>query len=175
MQKYFIGQKSLATRFFCNLDGPITVIGSCNQRSDVLKFRGIIGDILPPVNVEKLVVVPDDNESNICLDDLAIDYKHMEPETTALIPPNRQNQDLQTIAPHFAKYLLTCTKNKAFTSQACKHVYQAYSPEREILSRYGKLRGLISQCLYLSMQSAAYGGTYTINLDKELFDKLESQ
>ena len=125
--------------------------------------------------MEKLEVVPDDNESNIRLDDLAIDYEDMEPETATVIPPNRQNQDLQTIALHFAKYLLSCTKNKAFTSQACKHIYQAYPPAREILSRYGKLRRLISQSPYLLMQSAAHGGTYTINLDKELFDKLESQ
>ena len=125
--------------------------------------------------MEKLVVVPGDNESNIRPDDLAIDYEHMEPETAVVIPPNRQNQGLQTIALHFAKYLLTCTENKAFTSQACKQVYQAYPPTREILSRYGKLRELISQCPYLSMQGAAHGGTYTINLDKELFDKLESQ
>ena len=97
--------------------------------------------------MEKLVVVRDDNESNIRPDDLAIDYEHMEPETATVIPPNRQNQDLQTIALHFAKYLLTCTKTKAFTSQACKHVYQEYPPVREILSRYGKLRGLMSQSI----------------------------
>ena len=121
--------------------------------------------------MEKLVVVPADNESNIRLDDLAIDYEDMEPETATVIPPNCQNQNLQTIALHFAKYLLNCTKNKAFTSQACKHVYQAYCPAREILSHYGKLRGLTSQCPYLSMQGAAHGGTYTSNLDKELFDK----
>ena len=141
----------------------------------MLKLRAINGDILPPVNVEKLVVVLDDNESNIRPDDLAIDYEHMEPEIATVIPPNRQKQDLQTIALHFAKYLLTCTENKAFTSQACKHVYQEYPPAREILSGYGKLRGLISQCPYLSMQGAAHGGTYTIKLDKELFHKLESQ
>ena len=70
----------------------------------------INGDILPPVNVEKLVVVPDDNDSNIRPDDLAIDYENMEPETARVIPPNCQNQDLQTIALHFAKYLLSCTK-----------------------------------------------------------------
>ena len=176
MRKHFIVQKGLATRFIHNFSGPFTVIGSYNQRSDLLKLRAINGDIRPPVNVEKLAVVPDDNESNICLGDLVIDYEHMEPETATVIPPRRQNQDLQTIILHFAKYLLTCTKNKAFTSQACKHVYQEYPPAPEILSgRYGKLRGLISQCPYLSMQGAAHGGTYTVNLDKELFDKLESQ
>ena len=52
--------------------------------------------------------------------------------------------------------------------------YEAYPPAREILNRYGKLRGLISQCPDLLMQ-AAQSGTYTINLDKELFDELESQ
>ena len=167
-RKHFIGQKGLATRFIRNFDGPFTVIESYNQRSDLLKLRAINGDILPPVNVEKLAVVPNDNESNIRPDDLA----EMEQETIAVIPPNRQNQDLHL---HFAKYLLTCTENKAFMSQACKQVYQAYPPAREILSRYGKLRGLISQCPYLSMQVAADGGIHTINLDKELFDKLESQ
>ena len=175
MQKHFIGQKGLATRFIRNFDGPLTVIGSYNQRSDLLKLRAINGDIVLPVNVEKLVVVPADNESNILPDDLAIDYEHMEPGTAAVIPPNRQNHDLQTIALHFAKYLLTYTENKAFTSQACKQAYRAYPPAREILSRYRKLGGLISQCPYLSMQGAAQGGTYTINLDKELFDKPESQ
>ena len=123
MRKHFIGQKPLATRFICNFDGSFTVIRSYNQRNDLLKLRAINGDILLPVNVEKLVVVPDDNESNIRPDDLAIDYEDIEPETATGIPPNRQNQDLQTIAPHFAKYLLSCTNNKVFTSQACKHVY----------------------------------------------------
>ena len=61
------------------------------------------------------------------------------------------------------------------TFSACKHIYQAYPPAREIPSRYGKLRRLISQSPHLLMQSAAHGGTYTINLDKEPFDKLESQ
>ena len=100
MRKHFISQKGLATRFIRNFDGPFTVIGSYNQRSDLLKLRAINGDILPPVNVEKLVVVPADNESNIPPDDLAIDYEHMEPKTATVIPPNRQNQDLQTIALH---------------------------------------------------------------------------
>ena len=81
MWKLFVGQKGLATRFIRNFDGPFTVIGSYNQRNDSLKLRAINGDILPPVNVEKLVVVPDDNESNIRPDDLAIDHAHMEPET----------------------------------------------------------------------------------------------
>ena len=71
MRKHFIGQKGLATRFIRIFDGPFTVIGSYKQRSDLLKLRAINGDILPPVNVEKLVVVPDDNESNIRPDDLA--------------------------------------------------------------------------------------------------------
>ena len=65
--------------------------------------------------MEKLVVVRDDHESNIRPDDLAIDYEDMEPETARVILPNHQNQDLQTIALHFAKYLLNCTQNKAFT------------------------------------------------------------
>ena len=91
MLKHFVGQKGLATRFIRNyFDGPFTVIGSYNQRSDLLKLRALNGDILP-VNVEKLAVLPYDNESNIRQDDLAIDYEDMEPETVTVIPPNRQN------------------------------------------------------------------------------------
>ena len=80
MRKHFIGQNGLATRFIRNFDGPFTVIGSYNQSSDLLKLRATNGDFPLPVNVENLVVVPDDNESNLRPDDLAIDYEDMEPE-----------------------------------------------------------------------------------------------
>ena len=113
MRKNFISQKGLGTRFIWNFDGPFTVIGSYNQGSNLLRLRAINGDILPPVNLENLVVVPEDNESNIPPDGLAIDYEDMEPETAKVIPPNHQDKDLHTTALHFPKYLLNCTQNKA--------------------------------------------------------------
>ena len=77
---------------------------------------------------------------------------------------------LRLIAYEFAMYLLTRPEKKAYLSEACKHVYQKYPPARDVLTRYGKLKGLASQCSYLELKGALHGGTYTLHL---LEDKLK--
>ena len=78
------------------------------------------------------------------------------------------NDELRLIAYEFATYLLT-RPEKSYSSEACKHVYQKYPPATDVLTRYGKLKGLVSQCPYLELKGALHGGTYTLHLLKDKF------
>ena len=60
------------------------------------------------------------------------------------LPP--VNSVLRQVAYEFGKYLNTLPTKTATASQACKFVYGAYLPAREILNRHGKLRGLVKSC-----------------------------
>ena len=83
------------------------------------------------------------------------------------LPP--VNFALHQVAYEFGKYLNSLPTKTATSSQACKFVYGAYFPAREILNRHGKFRGLVKSCPYLSMQGASHRGTYLLSLNQDLF------
>ena len=70
------------------------------------------------------------------------------------LPP--VNSELCQVANEFVKYLNSLPTKTAAASQACKFVYGAYLPAREILNRHGKLRSLVKSCPYLCMQGASH-------------------
>ena len=86
------------------------------------------------------------------------------------LPP--VNSELRQVAYEFGKYLNSLPTKTATASQACKFVYGAYAPAREILNRHGKLKGLVKSCPCLSMQCASHGGTYLLSLNQDAFTSL---
>ena len=82
------------------------------------------------------------------------------------------NPELCQVAYEFGKYLASLPNKTATASQACKQVYLSYPSAREILTRHGKLRGLIKACPYLQMDGEAHGGLYLLSLNQEAFRKL---
>ena len=65
--------------------------------------------------------------------------------------------------------MLTRKGHQAIAPDICKHVYTEFPAAREILSRHGKLKGLLQECPYLTMTGAAHGGTYTLNLNADIY------
>ena len=63
-------QKGLATRFIRNFEGPLLVTGHQNGRPDLLKLRNLAtGQDHPnPVNIEKLVVAPEPDPTDLRID-----------------------------------------------------------------------------------------------------------
>ena len=53
-------------------------------------------------------------------------------------------------------------------------VYNSLPDARDILNRHGKLKGLVSQCPYLSLQGGPHGGTYLLVLNVKQFRELNS-
>ena len=95
--------------------------------------------ILKPTNIEKVISAeePYDLEKISAAQD-TLNNVLEDHETTFLKPAN---VELRLIAYEFATYLLTRPEKKAYSSEACKHVYQKYPPARDVLTRYGKLKG----------------------------------
>ena len=90
----------------------------------------------------------------------------LEPTPISTVP------DLKEIASELGNYLLQQPNYSAYSSEACKRVYQVLPSSRELLDRYGRLHGLISQCPYLSLRRGKQGGTYVFcNSQKNLFKK----
>ena len=83
--------------------------------------------------------------------------------------------DLAKVAFAFGEYLNTLPGAQTYASEACKAVYQQIPDAQEILTRCGKLKGLISKCPYLSMSGGSHGGTYLLKLDKDMFATLVSK
>ncbi|KAL9967459.1 hypothetical protein ACROYT_G025681 [Oculina patagonica] len=67
------------------------------------------------------------------------------------------NPDLNKVALSFGQYLSTLSKPQCYASEACKVVYQSLPEARDILNRHGKLKGLVSNCPYLSLQGRPHG------------------
>lgn len=120
------------------------------------------------VNIEKIVIVPTG------------DPQDLRPESEPpLQPAPIQLAPSQSISPHVTKVAFTfghvlrlLPRHQAFVSEACKAVYQTMPEARDILSRCGKLKGLVSKCPYLSMKGNVQGVAYVIVLDVKLFDEL---
>ena len=121
------------------------------------------------VNIEKIVVVPDPDPDDLRpLEEALVEPDLVEVEQT----PCNANSDLANVAFEFGKYLESLPSKSAISSQACKHVYANYPSAREILARHGKLQGLVKSCPYLQLDGGLHGGTYTMSLNLEVFNKL---
>ena len=120
-----------------------------------------------PVNIEKVVVVPDHQPGDLRIPDEAI----LEPLPDQL--RQTANPDLATAAMEFGKYLQSLPNKSTVSSQACKYVYEHFPASREILARHGKLKGLVKSCPYLQMDGSIQGGTYVLSLNQHLFEELK--
>ena len=125
-----------ATRFLCTFDGPFIVTSHPYDRSDLLTLKHLsTGNVLPrPVNIEKCVVVPDQDTFDLQPPSDAVVVPESEKEVPAP-PPNvsHVHSELSQVAYEFGP-------NKTATaSQACKQFYMTYPSAREILTRHGKL------------------------------------
>ena len=123
------------------------------------------------MNIEKCVVIPDQETYDLQPPNDVL----VEPEVEVPAPirpaPN-VNPELSQVAYEFGKYLSSLPNKTATASQACKQVYLNYPSSREILSRQGKLRGLVKACPYLQMDGDSHGGLYLLSLNQEAFRKL---
>ena len=99
------------------------------------------------VNIEKIVAVPESDPN------LQHSPEPNEPDIPVSIASS--HKDLATVAHLFAKYLLTRKGHQAIASDVCRHVCTEFPAAREILSRHGKLTGLLQECPYLTMTGAA--------------------
>ncbi len=124
-------------------------------------------DLPRPVNIEKIVVVPDPETADLRLPDEAI----AEPEAAPLQQAfnGTANPDFAAVAFEFGKYLESLPSKSAVSSQACKFVYEHYPQSREILLRHGKLCGLVKSCPYLQLEGGSHGGTYLLSLNQQVF------
>ena len=58
-------------------------------------------------------------------------------------------------------------------SEACKFENKKYLLARDILSRHGRLRGLVVSWPYLFLSGGAYGGIYNITVKGDLLLQLK--
>ena len=165
----------MATRFLRSFDGPFQVIGHPYDRNDLLTLKNLsTGAVIPrPVNIEKCVVIPEQETFDLQPSNDSVVESEPEAESPAPLPTaSHVNPELCQVAYEFGKYLASLPNKMATASQACKQVYLSYPSAREILTRHGKLRGLIKACPYLQMDGEAHGGLYLLSLNQEAFRKL---
>ena len=102
------------------------------------------GHFLPhPVNIDKCVVIPDQDTFDLQPPNDAVIESEVED-----LPPVRHvphvNSELSQVAYELGQYLSSLPNKTATASQACKHVYLHLPPARKILARHGKLCGRCS-------------------------------
>ena len=166
-----------ATRFISHFDGPYLVSSLPYERTDLLTLKHIpSGETLPhPINIEEVVITPEQDSRDLRLPNDAVIEPEDEPlEITVQAAVSPVNAELRQVAYEFGKYLNSLPTKTATAPQACKFVYSAYLPAREILNRHGKLRGLVKSYPHLSMQGATHRGTYLLSLNQDLFASLLS-
>ena len=143
-----------ATRFLHTFDGLFQVIGHPYDRTDLLSLKKLsTGHVLPhPVTIEKCVVIPDQETYDLQPpNDVLVEPEVEVPAPIRPAPNVNVNPGLSQVAYEFGKYLSSLPNKTATASQACKQVYLNYPSAREILSRHGKLRGLVKACPYLQV------------------------
>ena len=160
------------SRFIRTYDGPYLVIGHPYARSDLLHLRKVdTGENLPrPVNIEKVVVVPEFTSGDLRAAEDILVAPDIEP--TAEQGHVTPTSELVSVAFEFGKYLETLPNKSAVSSQACKFVYEHFPAAREILSRHGRLKGLVKSCPYLQIEGGSHGGTYILSLNQEIFSRI---
>ena len=170
-------QKGQQLVFLGNMMDPI--LGHVHGRADLLRLQHLsTGKEIRAVNIEKIVVVPDSDPRADIRDDTEQEQTRGTvasslPKSTVASPVNRSS-DLAKIAFAFAKYLSSLPQAQCYASEACKAVYNSLPDARDILNRHGKLKGLVSQCPYLSLQGGPHGGTYVLVLNVKQFRELNS-
>ena len=169
--------KGAATRFLRKYDGPFLVVGHIRGRQDLLQLRHMTtGKELKAVNIEKSVVVPDgDPHADIRPDDDAEQLRDNTPssvqgsnELSHEASHNSVSPELAKVAFAFGQYLRTLPKPQCYASEACKVVYQSFPDARYILNRHGKLKALVANYPYLTL-NGGHGGTHLLTLDMGLF------
>ena len=137
------GQKP---RFLRNFDRPFLVTRHPHDRSDLLNLSHIPSgkDCPHPVNIEKIIVIPDITPSDISPAD-TIDHAD---DTPALdhpkqLPSIHPHPNLAEVAYHLGQYSSSIPSKSSIASQACKYLYDSYPLSREIVAKHGKLRGLV--------------------------------
>ena len=154
-----------------NFNGPFIVLGHPYGRSDLLTLRHVAtnNDLLHPINVEKVIVVADPDTDDLHVpNDAIVDIDS--DSDLPIVDTFRPQSDLMQIAFESGKYLHSLPSKSSTASQACKFVYQSYLSAWEILSRHGKLRGLVKVCPYLQLDGSPSDGTYILSLNQEMFD-----
>ena len=133
-----VGQK---VRFLCNFDGPFLITGHSHNHQDLLNMRhvGADKDWQHPVNIEKVVVVPESTPSDISPLDTVEDGNEAVPNPkSSVVPPFAPNPDLAEVAFRLGQYLNLTLSKSSVTSQACKFLYESFPPSR------GNLRQTLS-------------------------------
>ena len=164
-----------ATRFIRNFDGPYLVIGHPYGRNDLLTLRHIRSgnNISHPVNIEKVVVIPEPEQHDLQPPNEAVVENEIDSDSTSKVDKVPISADLTCVAHEFGKYLNLLASKSSTVSQACKIVYQQYPQFREILARHGRLKGLVKFCLFLQMDGEVSGGTYILSLNQTLFKQVD--
>ena len=129
-----------------------------------------IGKTIPhPVNIEKVVVLPDMHDLQASNDSVV----EAQPDTQTATPVAvSAGNNLVQVAYQFGTFLQSLPSKSATASQTCKFVYERCPPSREILGRQGRLSGLCKDCPYLQLEDVASGGTYILSLNQTLFDQV---
>ena len=136
-----------ASRFLRNFNSPYIVVGHPHNKDNLLFLKDIeTGKPFPrPVNIEKIVVIPDSDQYNLRPPEDALADTPQDETIT-----ENPEKELTRLAYHFGRYLQLQPSKSSISSEACKYIYQQLPDAREILSRHGKLRGLTNSCPYLS-------------------------
>ena len=118
------------------------------------------GETIPhPVNIEKVVVIPEPEMHDLQASNDSV--VELQPDTPTPAPVVvSPDSNLVQVAYQFGKFLQSLPSKSATASQACKFVYDHFPSSREILSRHGRLRGLCKSCPYLQFDGAASGGMF---------------
>ena len=162
----------VVSHFVRNYEGPFIVTGHPKNRSDLLTLRNVAtGQDFPrPVNIEKVVVVPDIKPGELLPPE---DPCHEPPRPVLPQLSHSANiPELASIAKEFGKYLNSLPSKSGISSQVCKFIYDRFPASRYLLATHGKLRGLVKAFPYLQLEGGTHGGTYILSLNSDLFDQI---
>ena len=126
-------------------------------------------NISHPVNIEKVVVIPKPEQHDLQPPDETVVENEIDSDSTGKVDKVPINADLTHVAHEFGKYLSSLPSKSSTVSQAPKFVYQQHSQSLEILSRHGRLKGLVKFCPFLHMDGKSSGGTYILSINQTLF------
>ena len=170
MHKIPSHKEGIVSRFTRSFYGPYLVTGHSFKRPDMLSWKHIAtGETIPhPVNIEKVVVIPDPEVHDLqASNDSVVEIQLDNPAPTPVVVVS-SHSDLVQVAYQFGKFLQSLPSKSATASQGCKFVYEHFPSSHEILSRHGRLRGLCKVCPYLQLEGAASCGTYILSLNQTL-------
>ena len=145
-----------------------------HDSQDLLNLRHLHSgkDWPRPVNIEKVVVVPECTPSDISPLDIVEGDNEAVPNTELpTVRPVVPNPELAEVAFRLGQYLNSTPSKSSVASQACKFLYESYPPSREILAKHGRLRGLVKSCSYLHLEGASHGGVYVLSLNSDIFSR----